>query len=334
MTSFDRSKLSSNLLPADLSRRILAIDGHDRCALPDWAASLIWLGAWCRASQVSGKRLIVFAILPTREFAAAFAGLGCLVAGARVFQSTLSWPTFKSLPIGREVFWTSSNAKARYRGKIIGFKEDGDDERILVEITKAAKRGHIGTRSEISKNFFANYRFTEDEPPTIPKAASMEAAVQSIGSLVEDIDPKWIWADGAEGLLITSVAHFENAIVGLSVSIDGQAPIAMYDILCSGRNKRQSHAKLRVDHHRGDLSGRFPLAILDGANGFYAHEHLARVSNMLVILDRSEYQEGIHNSVLELKSISCDAEFGFLQDDLPDNFPPGVEVAAYLVDGQ
>jgi hypothetical protein len=334
MTSFDRSKVSNSLLPADLSRRISAIDGHDRCALPDWAASLIWLGAWCRSSQVSGKRLIVFATLPTRELAAAFAGLGCLVAGAGAFQSTLSWPTFKSLPIGSEVFWTSSNAKARYRGRIMGFKEDGDDERILVEVTKAAKKGHIGTRSEISRKFFANYRFTEDEPPTIPKAASMEAAVQSIGSLVENLDPKWIWADGAEGLLITSVAHFESAIAGLSLSIDGQAPIAMYDILCSGRNKGKSHAKFRIDHPRGTLSGGFPLAILDGANAFFAHEHLARVSNMLVILDRSEYQEGIHNSVLELKSISCDAEPWYCQDDLPDNFPPGVEVVGYLVDGQ
>jgi hypothetical protein len=283
---------------------------------------------------VSGKRLVVFVILPTREFAAAFAGLGSLVAGASIFQSTLSWPTFKSLPIGREVFWTSSNAKARYRGKIQGFREDGDDERILVEVTKAAKRSHIGTRTEISRKFFANFRFTQDEPPTIPKAASMEAAVQSIGSLVENLDPTWIWADGAEGLLITSVAHFESAIVGLSLSIDGQAPIAMYDILCSGRNKGQSHAKLRIDHPRGSLSGGFPLAILDGANAFFAHEHLARVSNMLVILDRSEYQEGIHNSVLELKSISCDAEFGLCHGDLPDNFPPGVEVAGFLVDGQ
>ena len=322
----------NNLLPADFSNRISVHDGCDKSSLPDWAAELVWLGAWCRSSQLAGKRLIVFAVLPTRELAVAFAGLGCLVAGASIFEDALSWTTFKKLPIGRVLFWSSSNGKAHYRGSIVGFKGDGGDERIVVEVVKASKRSHVGTRSEISRMFFGNYRFTEEEPPTAPRATSLDAAGQSLGSLVENLNPRWIWADGAEGLLLTSVATFGSATANFSLSIDGRTPIAMSELLCFGRNRGQTHAKLRIDHPRGALAGKFPLAILDGPKAFMVHEHLATVPNMLVILDRSEYQGDVHDAALGLRSISRDCHDTDFQIAVPGQFSPGVELAAYLID--
>lgn len=322
-----------NMLPSALSLRISVLDGCDKASLPDWAASLVWLGAWCRSNQLAGKRLIVFAVLPTRELAAAFTSLGCLVAGASVFEDALSWPTFKKLPAGRSVFWIHRNTMARYCGVIVCFKEYGGAEFIVVAVTKGPKKNHAGTTIEINQRHFDEYRFTEEKPPSVPRTASFDAAGQSLGSLVESLNPKWIWADGAEGLLVTSVATFESAIADLSLSIDGKPSITLPDLLCLGRNKEQSHAKLRVDHPRGALDGSFPLAILDGAKAFMAHEHLASVTNMLVILDRSEYQEGIHDKALELRSISQDNN-AYFQGAMPDKFAPGIELAAYLIDGQ
>ena len=323
-----------NLLPADLSRRISVLDGCDKSSLPDWAASLVWLGAWCRSSQLEGKRLIVFAVLPTRELAAAFASLGCLVAGASIFEDALSWLTFKNLPTGRGVFWSHRNDKARYCGNIVGFKEYEGSEFIVVVVTKAPRNAEVGSSREINRKYFDEYRFTEEEPPTVPRSASFDAAEQTLRSLVENLNPKWIWADGAEGLLVTSVVTFESAIAGFSLTIEGQTPIAMSDLLCLGRNKGQSHAKLRIDHPRGALAGNFPLAILDGAKAFMVHEHLAAVSNMLVILDRSEYQEGIHDAVLGLRSISSDGQNADFKSAMPSKFTPGVELAAYWIDEQ
>lgn len=321
------------MLPADLNLRISVLDDGEKCALPDWAASLMWLGAWCRSNQLVGKRLIVFAVLPTRELAAAFAGLGCLVAGASAFEDVLSWPTFKKLPAGRSVFWVHRNTMERYRGEIVGFKESGGTEFIVVVVTKAPKRSHVGATIEINQSHFNEYRFTEEKPPTLPRTAAFGAAEKSLGAVVENLNPKWIWADGAEGLLVTNVTAFESAISDLSLMIDKTTPIAMSELLCMDRNNKQTHAKLRVDHPRGALEGGFPLAILDGARAFMAHEHLAVVPNMLVILDRSEYQEGMHDKALELRSISQDNST-YLQDSMPDRFAPGIELAAYLIDGQ
>lgn len=276
----------------------------------------------------------MFAVLPTRELAAAFAGLGCLLAGASVFEDALSWPTFSKLPVGRGVFWSRKNSTAKYRGNIVGFKECDGTEFIVVEVTRAPRRAEVGFRSEISRRYFEDYRFTEEEPATVPRAASFVAAGKSLGRLVENLSPKWIWADGAEGLLVTSVAAFQSAIAGLSLSIEGQSQIEMSDLLCLGRNNVQLHAKLRIDHPKGKIAGNFPLAILDGANAFIVHEHLAAVSNMLVILDRSEYQEGIHDAALGLRSISHDSHNAEFQSVMPSKFAPGIELAAYLIDCQ
>jgi len=88
-----------------------------------------------------------------------------------------------------------------------------------------------------------------------------------------------------------------------------------------------------IDHPRGELSGNFPVVILDGAKAFMAHEHVSAVSNMLVILDRSEYQEGIDDAVWGLRSISTDDQNTDLQNSMPSMFTPGIELAAYWIDG-
>jgi hypothetical protein len=323
-----------NLRPVDLSNRISVLDGCDKSSLPDWAASLVWLGAWCRSNRLAGKRLIVFAVLPTRELAAAFAGLGCLMAGASNFEDALSWPMFRKLLSGRGVFWKSNNGKKRYGGNIVGFKECDGSEFIVVDVTKASKKAEVGTLWNISRNHFDDYRFTEEKPPTITRSASLDAVEQTLRSLVNNLNPKWIWADGAEGLLVTSVATFDSEIAGISLSIDEQTPITISDLLCLGRNKGQNHAKLRIDHPRGTLTGNFPLVILDGPQAFMVHEHLAEVTNMIVILDRSEYQEGIHDAVLALRSISSDVQNTDFMDSMPGKFTPGIELAAYWVNEQ
>ncbi len=105
----------------------------------------------------------------------------------------------------------------------------------------------------------------------------------------------------------------------------------MLDLLCLGKSSGQSHAKLRISHSRGIVSGEYPLAILDGPEAFFVNEHLDNGSNVLVILDRSEYQEGINNQVLQLKSNADDQLANYVKD-IPDSFPPGVEFEAFVVD--
>lgn len=274
----------------------------------------------------------MFAVLPTRELAAAFASLGCLIAGASDFEDALSWSTFKKLPLGRGVFWISKNGNKLYCGNIVGFTDEGGTEFIVVDVTKAPRKAEVGYHRLISRNYFDDYHFTEEKPATTPRSASFDAAAQSLSYLVEKLNPKWIWADGAEGLIVTNVASFESAIAEISLSIEGHKPITLSDLLCFERNNIQNHAKLRLDHPRGELLGDFPIVILDGAKAFMVHEHLTAGSNMLVILDRSEYQEGIHDEVIQLRSISTDCQNADLKSAMPSTLAPGVELAAYWID--
>lgn len=320
------------MLPSDFSRRISVIDGPLRVSLPDWASTLVWLGGWCRSNTVAAKRLIVFVVLPTRDLAAAFLSLGCLLAGARKYEDALSWPKFRALEAGRQVYWSRRGGTSRYQGKLLGAEKRADAEFMSVEITKAQRRAEVGTRLMINRKYFDDYRFTVEEPPTKPRVISLNAVGRSLACLVEDMNPKWIWADGAEALVVTGVAGFEASMTDLAISVDDQDPLAIFDILCSGRNNSQSHAKLRIDHPRGTLTGNFPLVILDGPSAFAIHEHIDATSNILVVLDRSEYREDIHNAALGVRSVSTSDFDATLKSGMPTTFAPSIEVAAYLID--
>ena len=326
------TKTLTNMLPADYSLSISVLDKGEKSSLPDWAATMIWLGSWCRLNQQAGKRLIVFVVLPTRALAAPFAGLGCLIAGSSVFENSISWPKFKKMQPGESVFWLNKNTGVNFSGKIAGFREHDGNEFIIVKVTNASKnrKSHVGSIIEINQRYFDDYRFKEEKPPTLPKAVSLDAVMHSLKAIVQNIDPKWIWADGSEGLLITNLAIFESSIEGLSLSIDCKSAISISDMLCFGRNDHQNHAKIRIDHPRGELEGNFPLVILDGVNAFMMHEHLGSIPNMLIILDRSEYQDGINDKVLELRSVS--STIANFQCAIPVKFAPGIEISAYLID--
>ena len=320
-----------SLQSLQLKGNLSVMDGNELLSLPEWSAALIWLGAWCRKHQFSHKRLITFAVLPTRDLASAFACIGSLFAGARAFEDTLSWARFSCLPAESKVFWCLKDGRRRYEGNVVGLEMNSGLKFMVVKVLKAPRHVDRGSIFKISQKYFDDYKFTEEKPPSTSKIFSFKNTEQFICNLLGKINPKWIEVDGAEGILITSMANFEKTLSGLSLKIDGQQFLPMRDLLCIEINGKQAHAKLRMSHPRGNLSGNFPLVILDGPDAFYVHEHLDNASNLLVILDRSEYREGIHNDVLQLKSTAEDLPKNYFCD-IPDNFPSGIEFAAYVID--
>jgi len=314
----------------NLKSDILVVDGSQTSPLPQWSAALIWLGAWCRKHQFMDKRLITFAVLPTRELAAAFACVGSLIAGAELFEETFSWNRFSCLPRGSKVFWKTQDGRKHYRGNIIGIEIYGGSEFIVLKVLKAQRRAEVGSTFKVSKKYFDDYRFSEEQPPNTAKKGSFHNVSRFMSGLLENINSKWIWTDGSEGILITSMANFDKTISDVFLKINEQQALPLRDILCIEINGGPEHAKLRKTHPRGDLSGNFPLVILDGPDAFHIHEHFEKASNVLVILDRSEYQEGIHGTILQLKSVA-DTIISNKLEDIPDNLPPGIELAAYVI---
>lgn len=315
-----------------LKDNIKVLDGATVQPIPHWALAFMWLGAWCRSYRGPGKRLIVFAVVPSRDLAAAFSCFGSLVEGSRSFEDKLSWTRFRALPPGALVFWKQPRDKKSFSGTIIGFERPyGGDEFIRIQVTKPVSIAKTGLIQNISERYFDEFQFSVEQPPSTNRANVYTKAENFIKRLVGKINPKWIWADGAEALLVTGLAKFDQTLSDLSL-VTGEAQSApLMELLCAARNHSPNQSKVRVSHPRGSISGTFPLVILDGPEAFYVHEHLDATANILVILDRSEYRPDINNVVLQLGSVTgCDAECVHI--GVPDEFPPGVEISAYIVD--
>jgi hypothetical protein len=151
------------------------------------------------------------------------------------------------------------------------------------------------------------------------------------GQAQGNLNPKWIWSDGAEVMIVTNMGQFQESIEQISLGSDNRLKVKMIDLLCLGKTSDENHAKLRISHPRNEELGKyFPLVILDGKDGFGARHHLSNQSNVMIILNRSEYQEDINNSVLQLQAISEEAP-RMHKKNIDMIFPAGFECAAYIV---
>ena len=316
----------------DLVNRVRVQDGFDEVPLPDWSAFLIWLGFWCRMQNFPGKRIVVYAVLPNRELAAGFAGLGCLLAGANVYADTLSWPRFRAMQTGEVVYWKQPPNGIPFMGTILGFDLIEGVEFIKVRVTKPSAAANQGVIQSVSASRFETYLFSEQPPPTRTRATSLSKAEEVISALTGSQKQRWIWADSSDGIIVTSMRKFEETASEIDIVVEGTSPLPLIELLSIGKSGQKIHSKLRFTHPRGDIAEALPLVILDGPDAYAVHEHVPVNSNLLIVLDRSEYQEGIHDSVLQLASISEDTASVALAREAPETFPPGIELLSYLVD--
>lgn len=310
------------------------LDGSAECELPDWAGALIWLGAWCRGFAVPGKRLVTFVVLPTRDLASAFVCLGSLIEGSRTFQDTLSWSRFRALSQGSLVFWKKREGNKAYSGSgtIVGFDRPyGSDEFIKIKVTKPVGEAKAGLVKSVSEKYFDDYLFSIEQPPSKSKSEVFKKAESFFKHLQANFNPKWVWADGAEVLLVTNLSKFELTLANVSMVMGTKPSIPLSELLCMARNQAQSHSKIRLSHPRGNIAGTYPLAILDGPEAFYMHEHLDCHSNILVISDRSEYRVDINDAVMQLRNVSVPDEAGS-HSIIPEVFPLGMEIASFVID--
>lgn len=310
---------------------IQLIDDSTEIITPPWVDFFIAIGAWCRRNQIKNKRLITVVVVPTRELASGFSALGSLMEGAKAFEDSLSWPTFRSLPLESIVHWKQKVGKSNFSGKILGFENISGTEFISLEVTKPAAIAKKGLVQKVSKNHFDSYLFTTEPPVNSSKVFSMAMANNLLSSWIGSISPKWVWADGAECLIVTSMSRFEKDFSDISITCDGQQPISVLDLLCLGNNNDATHSKLRISHSRGCVDGKFPLIILDGPDAFHLFVHSSNSSNLLIILERGEYLNDIHGTVLQMRSYGAEC-LELLNAGLPSIIPAGIDFSAYTVD--
>ena len=305
---------------------IYARDGDFYLPLPEWAIGAIWLGWWCRKLQLDHHRLLVVAVLPSRDLHAAFSGLGSLIAGSQQFKGSLTWEDFCQFPENTEIFWKEAANTKRYGGIIIQRSEEYP-EMINVRITSGL-RSRIGTTWCISNSTFNDYIFSEENLPNQRGTEAMGRAIQLHRQLGFYTNPRWTWTAGVEAQIVTNQTHFWNSVANLQIGALGAEPILLEDALCTQRDVANL-SKLRVVSVGYTTEKTTPLTILDGGIGF---DRLSQfeAGNLLILLERSEYTPEIHNFLMEAHNESnCGSPV--VLTELPPLFPAGIDLTAFFI---
>ncbi|MGX2032333.1 MULTISPECIES: hypothetical protein [Methylocaldum] len=308
-----------------IRHQIFLLDDGRRLPIPAWAKAEIWLGWWCRKWQLDNARLLTVAVLPARDLAAAFAALGCLLAGSQQFTSGLTWEDLRNLPAGSAIFWGIPNERARYEGVIL---ENQSDYLVPVRIRKGRRRD-VNAVWYFSKQRFAQYLFSQECLPTQRGMLAIGSAQSFQQGLGLKTNPRWLWTAGAEACVVTSQARFATAIDNLGLTA-GDSPFSdFHDVLCMSSSNERSLAKLRITSPHKPIDLVAPVSILDGKNAFDQIREI-NTGNILILLDRGEYSPEIHNLLLEAQNAARHPSCEMLKD-LPARFPPSVELAAFVL---
>ena len=306
---------------------ISVVDGKDAYTLPVWAKAQVWLGWWLRDLQLEKTRILAVAQLPSRSLAAAFTGLGCLMAGLNCFDGGFQWGNFTSLSIDTKVFWRSNNKK--YAG-VICQSDNQDSNLVPVEVTNGP-RCELGMKWWFSQKKFNECQFSTENLPTPRRAEAMEAVLPFFAEISHSDHERWIASKGAEVRLLTNMTHFHEELRNLQMQIGDMAPVSLEKILCSAKIGEGTPAKLRISSERSMTDEYFPVSILDGAAALFQLRDIEQ-GNIAVLLDRDEYTPEIQNLLIEAGSVA-QAPSECVMQNVPEKMPPGFEVAAYLLEG-
>lgn len=313
----------------DQWRKLRISCGSETRPLPDWAHAYLSLGTWVHSFQEQNKRLIVFVVLPTRRLAGAFASLGSLAAGANNFRPSITWPKFRSLPPSTAVHWKDTRDGKRFSGTIEAFCEEFGTEFIRIDYTKPTSWAKAGVSFIVSRETFEDYSFSLAPKPSNMQAIELVEVTTFLRTITSQVDPAWVNADATECLLITNRATLEADVSGTTLNIE-QSPYPLEKLLLLGAAS-SNNSKLLVSSPMRADEFESPVAILDGPRAFEMHSQLRGNPNLLIFLEKSEYNESIENSILMLKHASAKNQ-NLCQLPPPAMFPLGFDVAAFISD--
>jgi len=267
--------------------------------IPSWILFNLYLGYWMRTKPNKGKRWLAVLVLPTREYSANFAALGAVIAGAHNYSEGLRWPQFSGLGPTDIVYWPSKTSRLGYSGIVSGVVGLDGQEFIEVLIQTAPRKPEVGTKLQISKEYFQQYKFSLQKPRSGEKNRTTNEAWRQFQSLIGSVSEGWHSTDDAETLIVTKVEQFLTQAKDVCFLLYGES-VDLIDLLCVERNRDYRQSKTKIEPVKGDITGKFPLVILDGITPYYIQEHINQASNLLLILDRSEFDQGVLSDISAL----------------------------------
>jgi hypothetical protein len=260
-----------------------------------------------------------------------FTSVGCVIAGAQRFERGFGWDDLVNLPAGSEIFWKIPGSKTRYEGVVLESPVLAGQEMVRVRVEKGGVRER-GIVWSFSPQKFTECIFSEACLPSRQGSQVMENAFAFIQSVGVSVKRSWLWSAEIEVSLRTNMTRFWSAIDGLALGVSDAAPCPAGDALFPSTTDDKRGGKAQVASSTRASERSSPVHILDGLDAFH-HVRDIGSGNVVVILDRTEYTPEVNNFLLSARSFSRDPSPELLET-VPERFPPGFELSAYVLPGK
>jgi hypothetical protein len=287
--------VASVLRSVHRDRLSLSVRGR-RHPMPLWADWLIWLGVWMRSQAALDGRRVAVVRLPTKRLAAAFVGLGGMLASAGIHDDSLDWDALQMLPLGTKVHWreTRGGKSILYSGFIGETREYAGTP--CLAITVHAPKKAVGSTTLLPKPAALSYGVTLGTV-TSRVEEKLSTASALMRAVVDGASLSWLRSVGSDGTLLTERSSFINDLEEFSLAA-GNVHLSMLDALAVSTNELRYHGKLqvvpaRVEAFRDSERG---LTILDGAVAV-TRLGASCARSVIVLLEHSEYDEEVAHAI-------------------------------------
>jgi hypothetical protein len=274
--------------------------------LPEWADWLIWLGAWMRTQAVLEGRRVAVVVLPTRRLAAAFVGLGAMLAASRLHDDTLDWEALQTLRAGASVHWRDARGPraVSYAGTVDGVREVDGSHFLAIAVQAPAKSR--GTTFLLPRTTALGYGVTQGAVTHRGEEALAHLATL-LKAVVDDSSAAWTRSPMADSTLVTERASFLADLEGLMLEAQGTPATALYDALAIADPESRKHGKLRLiplrDHGNDDVQR--GVTILDGPRAA-SRLGQCRARSVVVLMDQASFDEEVTNELNRFLAHSVD----------------------------
>jgi hypothetical protein len=302
--------------------------------MPAWADWLIWLGAWMRSQAVLGGRRVTVVLLPTRRLAAAFVGLGTMLAASRLHDDILDWEALQALPAGSLVRWRDPKGRGGRKVNLVGTLDgvrDVDGSQLLAIVAQAPSK-YRNVTYLLSRGSALSYGVTQGAITSQGEDALVQAAAL-LKAVVDDSSEGWIRSPMADSTLVTERSSFLSDLEDIFLETGNLPGTALRNVLALADPEDLKHGKLRLiaTRSRGYDDIGSGVTILDGASATaWLGQSSAR--SVVVLLDHADFDEEVANSLSRFLGHSVDEGIHSNEDSNPIVAPPSsIDVFAFAL---
>jgi len=168
-----------------------------------------------------------------------------------------------------------------------------------------------------------------------PRRARRLLGVSRIYSeLSDDFDESWMTAACRESTVVTNRANWTRHTAGLDIVLPSdrtkqRAEVTIENVLLCGVSGGGDGGRTLLASPKTLIPGseQIPVGVLDGAEALRSLD-MVRCPNIIVLLERSEYDDAVKDQLTRLNSVRNDDRLP-VPSDIPKDMPGGIDMVMF-----